>query len=584
MIRRLGVRDFVLVTEADLVLEEGFGALTGETGAGKSILLDALGFAFGARADGSWVRLGAMRAEVTVECDWPTEPEAAELLAEWGVEREGEEGILIRRVVERGGRSRGWINGVTVTQGQLRALGEWLCDIHGQHAHHALLTPETQRRVLDRFAGALEEYEAVRAAWRNWQRAEEELAAAEGQVTEREKERERLRWWLEEWERVAFSVAEWQEWQIRHRALANAANTRAAAAAAQAALEEDSMGALAQVATAIRSLRAAAAFDPRFSKPLELLASAEAEMADAVAAIRRALTAIEEDPNALTILEERIAAVVALARKHRTTPEQLPDWARAWQERLAALEASVDLAGLQTAVAKARLHYEATARLLSAKRRAGAERLAAAVMELLPQLALPHGRFAVALIPTAGGSSGMESVQFQFAANPGMELAPLAAVASGGELARVGLAIQVASAGAEGVPTMVFDEVDVGVGGAVAAAIGQLMRRLGEGRQVLAVTHQPQVAASAHWQWRVVKRVVEEEVQTVVEPLTPAERVEELARMVAGAVVTDSARAHAEALLRTAAGEGEEHSKRGGEEKALGRGENYEGEESGSRR
>jgi DNA repair protein RecN (Recombination protein N) len=545
MIRELEICDFVLVDQLLLTFAPGFGALTGETGAGKSILLDALTFVLGARADAGWVRQGCRRAEVAVRFDWPRHPEAQALLAQWAIEPEEE--LVIRRVVDESGRSRGWIQGVAVTQAQLKALGGWLADIHGQHAHHALLHPTTQRRLLDRFAEAEREAEAVASLFAQWQEAQANLASAVVAQVEQAKERERLQWWLAEWEPLAFTAENWHQWQADHRRLAHAVELKTQLTAAHAALAADETGGLDQIAAAIRAVEEMVVFQPALTEALTLLTSAQTEVAEAAAQIRREAARCDEDPEQLAWLEERMRAIHDLARKHRVDPEALPALAASWQARLAQLEGS-ELTELQQSAEKAEANYRTAAALLSARRRLAAERLGTAIAPLLPELAMPHATFEVALTPCDPSPQGVERVAFLFSANPGQPLAPLAQVASGGELSRVGLAIQVAASRAEEIETLVFDEVDVGVSGAVAAVVGRLLQEVGSYRQVLAVTHQPQVAAAADWQWRVVKEVTEAGVRTTVQPLAEAERVIELARMIAGEGVSETALAHAARL------------------------------------
>ncbi len=546
MIRELEIRDFVLVDQLLLTFAPRFGALTGETGAGKSILLDALTFALGARADAGWVRQGCRRAEVAVRFDWPNHPEAQALLTQWAIDPEEE--LVIRRVVDENGRSRGWIQGVAVTQAQLKALGGWLADIHGQHAHHALLQPATQRRLLDRFAEAECEAEAVASAFAQWQSAQSELAAAIAAQVERAEERERLGWWLSEWESLAFTAEQWQQWQADHRRLAHAVELKTQLTAAHTALTADELGGLDQIATAIRAIEEMVVFQPALTEALTLLTSAQTEVAEAAAQIRREAARCDEDPEQLAWLEERMRAIYELARKHRVAPEALPALAANWQARFAQLEAS-ELAQLQQAAEEAEARYRTAAARLSARRRQAAERLKGAIAPLLPDLALPHATFEVALTPCEPTPHGVERIAFLFSANPGQPLATLAQVASGGELSRVGLAIQVAASRAEEIETLIFDEVDVGISGTVAAVVGRLLQEVGSYRQVLAVTHQPQVAAAADWQWRVVKEVTDAGVlRTTVQPLTEAERVAELARMIAGEAVSDTALAHAARL------------------------------------
>ncbi len=551
MLHRIEIQDFALIETLALELSPGFGAMTGETGAGKSIVLDAVAFALGARVESGWLREGASRAEVTLECDVPAAAEARELLAQWEIEPEDGR-LILRRTLDAQGRSRAWVQGVAVTLGQLRSLGAWIADIHGQHAHHALLQAATQRRLLDRYADAAPQVAAVAAAWHAWQEAEQRYREALTHAAQREEERERLRYWLDEWAAIAFDEAMWQAWEEEHRRLAHAAEIASAGAAALAALSEGEVSATELVAQAIRTLRHAAAHDPRLHSAVALLESAEAEIAEAEHLVRAHALAIEADPERLHWLESRLASAVALARKHRVDAAALPKLAEQWQARLEVLEASADLTALETARQLAQDEYAAAAAALSALRQEAAARLSAAVTGQLPALALPHARFAVALLPVPPGPHGMEQVQFRFAANPGQSPGPMDEIASGGELARVGLALQVVAAGADDIPTVVFDEVDVGIGGAVAAVVGRLLAQLGRERQVLAVTHQPQVAAWADWHARVEKRFEADRAVTHLMVLDEAARREELARMLGGTEVGEEARAQAEALRREA--------------------------------
>ena len=548
MLRRLTIRDFVIVDRLDLEFAAGFGALTGETGAGKSILLDALGLALGGRGEAAMVRSGRERADVAAEFDLP----AGEGLAAWLVEQElpADEGMLIlRRTIDMGGRSRAWINGVAATLAQLRAAGEWLADIHGQHAHHALLRTDAQRALLDAQAGAGALVAEVAARHREWQRLLRLQREAEADSASSARERELLAWQLRELEQVGFDIEEWAEINAEHARLAHAASLIEGAEAAVVALGEGELAVCSVLGRLDGRIAALADFDAGLADVRELISAAAIQADEALHALRRYRDRLDLDPGRLAELERRIAAVMEAARKYRVQPEELPALAQQWRERLDTLEATADPARLAAAAQAARAAFESVAAELTAARLPAAHRLSEEIAAAMQDLAMAGGRFEVALTPCAPSAAGVEEVEFRVAANAGQPLRSLAKVASGGELSRIGLAIQVITSRDSAVPTLIFDEVDVGIGGRVAEIVGKLLARLGQDRQVLCVTHLPQVAACADWQWRIAKREQGGETLSEVAPLDDAARVEEVARMLGGVNITATTREHAAEML-----------------------------------
>jgi len=547
MLRRLSISDFVIVDRLELEFSEGFGVLTGETGAGKSILLDALGLALGGRTDTGVVREGRPRADITAEFDL-TDP-----LHAWCVEQgipEEEGGLLLRRVIEASGRSRAWINAVPVTLGQLREAGEHLCDIHGQHAHHALLRQEAQRALLDAHAGATALAAECAQRYRQWQAAIEARRAAEQDSAESERQRELLAWQVEELERLGFEAGQWDELNVEQSRLAHAAGLMQGADEALLMLGEADVSVSALLGQLSTRLQAMADIDATLVEVSELVAGAAIQADEALHALRRYRDRLDLDPARLDEVDRQIAEVTSLARKYRVTPEELPQLLQRWRDELSGLEARADPERLARQEQAAFDAYLELARALSARRRPAAEALSARVTEAMQTLAMAGGRFAVALHPLDGGAAhGLEAVEFTVAANPSQSLRPLAKVASGGELSRIGLAIQVMTSRDSATPTLIFDEVDVGIGGGVAEIVGKLLHRLGAERQVLCVTHLPQVAACADWQWNIAKRTVEGEVLSAVTPLAREGRVDEIARMLGGVNITDTTRRHAAEML-----------------------------------
>ncbi|MFN2644827.1 MAG: DNA repair protein RecN [Burkholderiales bacterium] len=543
MLRALEVRDFVLIERASLELAEGFTALTGETGAGKSLLVDALELLVGGRGDAALVREGAERAELSGEFDFPQRGAFDEWLAERDLA--GDPGSLVlRRSIDRAGRSRCFINGHAATLAQLKEAGEWLVDLHGQHAHQSLLRSAAQRELLDAQAGAEAFARDTAQAFRDWKRLEQVATEASAKFAEREAERADLSERLDDLRKLAPREGEWQQVAAEHKRLQHGSSLLAGAQSSLEALAEAEGAALPQLGAVASRLRALSEHDNKLTTVVELLESAEAQANEAVRELRHYASRVELDPEALRETEARIESLHGAARRHRLRPEELPQRMAELERRLHELELSVNPEALSREVGAARTRYEAAAKKLSAKRASAAQALSKAVTAALGQLAMQSARFHVALVRLdEPGAHGAEAIELEVASHPSLPLRPLAKVASGGELSRISLAIQLVAAKASPVATLVFDEVDAGIGGAVAQTIGRSLKRLGKDRQVLCVTHLPQVAASADAQWSVAKSGLKIRVQ----PLDRAARIDELARMLGGAEAT--ARKHAAELL-----------------------------------
>lgn len=547
MLRALELRDFVIVERVSLELGGGFSALTGETGAGKSILVDAIELLVGGRADASVVRQGAERAELSAEFEFQEKTQ----FSSWLEERElqGDAGqVILRRTIDASGRSRCFVNGHAATLAQLREAGEFLVDIHGQHAHQSLLRSAAQRDLLDAHAEAQPLALETAEAWRAWKRLEQVAAEAQKNRAAQLAEREELQAQAAELKKLAPRPGEWAQVGAEQTRLAHGSSLLAGAQSALEALAEAEGACLAQLGAIAARLRSLSAHDVRLAGVVELLESAEAQAGEAARELRHYASGVDLDPEALREVEARIEALHAAGRKFRVAPDALPERLAQVEKRLAELALAVDAEALQREVEAARARYDALAAKLGAKRRAAAQALSRAVSAAMQQLAMAGGKFAVALEPLAEpGAGGAEAVEFQVASHPSLPLRPLAKVASGGELSRISLAIQLVAAKSSPVGTLVFDEVDSGMGGAVAETIGKSLRRLGRERQVLCVTHLPQVAAQGDAQWSVAKSAARGRLSVQVARLDRAARIEELARMLGGAAGT--ARKHAAELL-----------------------------------
>ena len=549
VLRALNICDFVIVDRMELEFGDGFTALTGETGAGKSILIDALAMVLGERGDAGVVRQDADKSEISAEFDIG----ALKSLQRWltASDLAGDDGMcLVRRVIERGGRSRAFINGRSVPLAQLREAGEYLVDIHGQHEHQSLLRAAAQRALLDAYAGLDGAVDAVATAWRRWQDARRQLALLETNAAAFAAEREQLEWQARELEGLNFSADEWQELQAEHTRLAHAQSLIEGAQYAMDALSENDNSGVTQLAAVGSRLNHLLEYDVRLKEIIEVVASAQAQAQEAVYMLRDYQQRLDIDPQRFRQVEQRLDAVHASARKYRVAPEALADTLARARERLAQMGVSGDLTAMSKREAEAGAAYFEVAKLLSAARRKAAKKLSEKVTEAMQTLAMAGGSFEIALNPLAeGGAGGLEQIEFLVAAHKGMVPAPLAKVVSGGELSRISLAIQTVASEVAQVPTLIFDEVDAGIGGRVAEIVGQMLRKLGRKHQVMCVTHLPQVAASADQQWQVTKTAGNSKVLSHVTALDDKQRVEEIARMLGGVKITETTRKHAAEML-----------------------------------
>jgi len=548
MLRALSIRHFVVVDTLDVEFSPGFSVLTGETGAGKSILLDALGLLLGDRFEMRQLRPGAARAELAATFAVDALPSVLQWLAAEDLDA-GDE-LLLRRVLDAQGRSRAWINGRPATLAQLAELGAQLLDVSGQHAHQALVGAEAQRSLLDEFGGFAALTRDVADAWRAWRAAvarREAAAQAEAAfAVERDALDERRR----ELAELALAPDEWTTLTATERRLANAAGLIEAATQAEEALSEGDDAIARRLARITQKLTQASVDDAALSEIVALLAPAAIQVDEAARSVRDYRRRLDLDPDELARVEARITAIHDVARKYRVRPEALHALESATAARLAELAQASDANALARAVDEAQRRYATHAAALSAQRATAAAALARRVSAAMQELAMPGGRFDVALEPLATPASyGRESVVFRIAAHPKQPPSPLSRIASGGELSRLALAIQIAASEVGSVPTLVFDEVDTGIGGAVAATVGRMLQTLGERRQVLCVTHLPQVAAHADHHFQVAKSGNGEQATSELTALAQANRVDELARMLGGREITSKTRAHAAELF-----------------------------------
>ena len=550
-LRHISLRDFVIVRELDLNLSQGFSVLTGETGAGKSILIDALQLALGERSDASVVREGATRCEVTAEFDCP--PQAHAVLEDAGFEIS--DTLLLRRSVDAQGKSRAWVNGSQATATQLRALGEMLLDIHGQHAWQSLTRPEAVRGLLDAYAGL--STDALKTAWQTWRQAQQAVQTARNAQDSLSREQERLAWQIGELDKLAPASDEWEELNAQHTRLSHAQALIDAGQLALGALDGDESsrlgaetGALGLLSKAIGSLQDQSHVEPEFQSMVDVLQSSLAQAEDAAHSLQSYLRKTDLDPDRLNELDQRMSQWLSLARRYKRPPEELAALLSGWKQELNALEAASDLEGLEAQEKAASQAYQTEAKKLSQLRKKAAPKLAQAVTQAMQNLGMQGGRFEVALIGLEQAAQhGLEDIQFLVAGHAGSTPRPVGKVASGGELSRIALAIAVTTSELGEAGTLIFDEVDSGVGGAVAETVGRLMKQLGVHRQVLAVTHLPQVASCADHHLLVSKTSAKEGVSSSVTPIAGEQRVTEIARMLGGEKLSATTLAHAREML-----------------------------------
>ena len=553
MLQTLSLRDFVIVNQLELDFSSGFTVLTGETGAGKSILLDALSLVLGERADSSQIREGCNRAEISAlfRIDVQQIEHFNQWLDEQGfpIEDDGKS-LLLKRTVEANGRSRAFINGSVATLAQLREAGDQLVDIHGQHAHQLLLKGGAQRELLDRHANHLDLITEVSQLFKTLNESRRRLEQAENAGQDIERERERLEWQLEELSELSPQEGEWSAIQSEHARLANGAKIISGCQEAIDALSDADNSVESTLSKASTNISTLAEHDSGLSDISQALESAQIQIDEAVHGLNRYLQKLDLDPARLSEVEERMQALHGAARKYRTEADDLPKLLLDTTERLEALTASQNIEALRERVKQEELAYLKQAKQLSQKRNKAALDLGKQVSAAMQDLSMAGGQLEIALLPLAeGGAHGLEQIEFLVAGHAGSTPRSLAKVASGGELARISLAISVITSKASFTPTLIFDEVDAGIGGAVAETVGKLLRQLGESHQILCVTHLPQVAAQGNHHLKVSKSQAGDKTLSQVMPLGRSERVEEVARMLGGATITDTTRRHARELL-----------------------------------
>ncbi|MFZ1852098.1 MAG: DNA repair protein RecN [Nitrosomonas sp.] len=554
MLKHLSIRDFVIVDHIELDFQSGFTVLTGETGAGKSILMDALMLALGERGDNQQIRPGCERAEIHATFNIHSKQSLIDWLNEHDLQ--GDPGIcLMRRIIETSGRSRSYINGHSATLQQLRAVGNFLVAIHSQHAHQLLLHRDSQRELLDAYAQCEDLSKTVREAYQDWQTIVQQRIATEQSALASHAKREQLEWQLQEVAALNLTVDEWHHLQADHARLSHIASLLAAAENGIELLSENEQAALSQIDSVHSQLQQQLAYDSQLTEIVDLLDSTAIQLRESIYALRDYHQSLDLDPQRLQEAEQRLSAIHSVSRKFRVPPEQLPEFQISLENQLQVLDAESNIEQLKVLESKAQATYLQQAEKLSTSRIKAAQSLSTDVTSAMQTLAMNGGKFAVDLILLPqGNANGLEQIEFQIAAHESLALQPLNKTASGGELSRVSLALQVIASEAIQVPTLVFDEVDVGIGGKVAEIIGNLLKKLGQERQVLCITHLPQVAAAGDQQWQVNKVAStlgegKSQVLSHIKILDASERIEEIARMLGGVKITDATRQHAREML-----------------------------------
>ena len=546
-LQRIYLKDFVIVHSLDLDFHAGFTALTGETGAGKSILIDALQLALGGRAEASMIREGQLRAEVTV--DFSTTPQVNDWLNEQSIDQENN-AVLVRRTVDNQGRSRGWINGAAVTATQLRELGGMLLDIHGQHAWQGLMKPESTRTLLDKYGGI--DTQRLPQLWADWKQAQTAVTQVIAGQAQMESEHDQIQWQLAELEKLNPGAAEWDSLQAEHSRLANVSALMEAAKTTIEHLSAGHSNAMGMLAKAVNALKQRSDVEHQFKEWSQSLDDALLLVQDTNRELHGYMRRTEAHPERLQELDQRMGTWMSLAKRHHCAPVDLPQLVTEYKKKLVRLKEKSDLTHLNGAENAARKAYSDAAKFISLQRHECAPGLAAAITAVMQRLGMEGGVFEAQLVPHEEPTShGLENIEFLVSGHADTQPKPVMKVASGGELSRIALAIAVTTSQLGGSPTLIFDEVDSGVGGSVASTVGTLMRELGKSRQVLAVTHLAQVASCANHHLKVEKSVTETGVQSTVSALTQAERVQEIARMLGGATITEASVAHAKEMLST---------------------------------
>ncbi len=555
MLRQIYIRNFAIIDELDLDFKTGMTVLTGETGAGKSIIVDALGLVLGDRADSDVVRHGEKRAEISVEFDIQNIPSVLQWLEENDLDEEND--CTLRRIISAEGRSKGYINGRPVSLQLLKNLGEQLVDIHGQHQHQSLLKQDIQRQMLDDYAGNQKLCQEVSALYRLWKETQQKLVGLRNNARDRNARLELVRYHLQELETLEPKENEFTELENEQKRLANGEKiVGQCSTALQALYENDEVNASSLVERSLSSLETLRDIDPKLDNVCNLLSEASIQLQEATDELRHYVEHLELEPERLHWVEQRLTALHDHARKHHIEPEALIQLQEDFVSELNSLEnADIELDSLQAQVEELNTQYFASAQKLSKKRQKTAKELSKQVTTIVKQLGMPAGEFFIALTPREINEPhrhGLETLNYEIASNPGQPAKPLNKVASGGELSRISLAIQTLLSNSQQIPTLIFDEVDTGIGGAVAETVGRQLRTLGTTHQVMCVTHLPQVAALGHQHLQVSKSIQNKNTFTQIKALSETQRQEEIARMLGGQEITPQTRAHAEEMIERA--------------------------------
>ncbi|MBK1782056.1 DNA repair protein RecN [Advenella sp. WQ 585] len=544
MLHSLHIRDFVIVDQVDLYFEQGFTVFSGETGAGKSILIDALALALGGRAETHSIREGADKTDISAIFNCP------ETLRDWLQEQEMDDNeLVLRRVLDRSGKSRAFINGVPANLAQLRTLGQHLVDIHGQHAHQSLLKNSAQREMLDAHANNTNLLQTLSQQWKQWQNDIRQYRQSQENAAQQNLERERLEWQLQEIAKLQLGKNEWETVSTEHNRLAHASSLLEGASQTLSALDGEEQSLLSELNGATQRIAQLLKNDPALQGIYDALESARIACAEAASDLNSYLDKVDLDPLRLAELETRMRNIFDTAHKFRIEPEQLYDLQQELDANLAHFNKISNLEALEKSIAQNKSAYMETAQMLSKARKKTAATLGKEVTQAMQTLAMEGGTFEIQLQQSDPGPHGLEQVEFNVAGHAGTTPRPLAKVASGGELARISLALSVMANKAGRVPTLIFDEVDTGIGGAVAEVVGKLLRELGGRHQVLCVTHLPQVAACAQQHFQVQKSQKNKTTHSEIVLLDEQERINEVARMLGGVKITETTRDHAREML-----------------------------------
>lgn len=545
MLRSLHLRDFVIVDQNHMEFDAGFTVFSGETGAGKSILIDALSLALGGRGDASVVRQHTERAEIIATF----EPEPA--VIDWLNQQEVivEDELILRRVIDSQGRSRAYINGAPTTVSQLRELGALLVDIHGQHAHQSLLNPQSHYAILDAQGQHLALSQQVSQAWQQWQQAQQRYDLAQKSAQNYAQELELIDWQIQQLSDLDLAAGDWENLSQEHLRLAHAQSLLDSAGRSLQLLEGEDNGAINNLNAALHSLQLVLSHDPSLYNIYQTLESAQIACTESISDLNSYLTDVELDPERLAHIDQKMSAAFNLARKHKCEPEELPQLLEQLLQRQQQLQQSIDMEALLATVEKNQKDYQRLAQQLSQARLQISQKLSQQVTAAMQQLSMQGGQFLAQLSPTEPSAHGDEKVEFLVAGHAGVKPASLAKVASGGELARISLALSVIASQAARVPTLIFDEVDSGIGGAIAEVVGRLLHELGQRHQVLCVTHLPQVAACGDTHFQVSKAAKGPQTVSKIQRLSTEQRVEEISRMLGGIEITATTREHAKEML-----------------------------------